>query len=60
MEKLSLTTTAFYTATHCFYDKRGYTKTAFQVKVVPGAEANLASVTLQFAVPVTKIIVHLN
>ena len=60
-EKLSLTTAGFYTATHCFYDKHGYTKTAFQIKVVPGTQANLVdSVTLRFAVPVTKIFVHLN
>ena len=47
------------TAAHCFYNERGYTKTASQVEVVPGTHANLADpITLRFAVPVAKIIVH--
>ena len=49
------------TAAHCFCDERGYFRTASEVEVVPGTQANLADlVTLKFAVPVTKIIVHPN
>ena len=49
------------TAAHCFYGDKGYTRTADELEIVPGTQADLTDpVTRRFAVPVTKIIVHPN
>ena len=46
------------TAAHCFYDENGYTKRPSDVEVVPGTHDLYDPATEDFAVPVTKIIVH--